>query len=91
MMQTYSNGYGIWNKMIVDSIVSEICVCHSTWLYCVQSQKAVSAYFTSKQILPFGFAEYYTAPDSQAAVTAYFSREPLPLFARQYLKCRDWR
>ena len=23
----------------------------------VQSQKAVSAYFTSKQILPFGFAE----------------------------------
>ena len=25
----------------------------------VQSQKAVSAYFTSKQILPFGFAEVY--------------------------------
>ena len=25
----------------------------------VQSQKAVSAYFTSKQILPFGFAERY--------------------------------
>ena len=24
----------------------------------VQSQKAVSAYFTSKQILPFGFAEH---------------------------------
>ena len=26
----------------------------------VQSQKAVSAYFTSKQILPFGFAEQNT-------------------------------
>ena len=25
----------------------------------VQSQKAVSAYFTSKQILPFGFAEQH--------------------------------
>ena len=28
----------------------------------VQSQKAISAYFTSKQILPFGFAEQY--PDA---------------------------
>ena len=27
----------------------------------VQSQKAVSAYFTSEQILPFGFAEQYTS------------------------------
>ena len=27
----------------------------------VQSQKAVSAYFTSKQILPFGFAEQNSA------------------------------
>ena len=26
----------------------------------MQSQKAVSAYFTSKQILPFGFAEQYS-------------------------------
>ena len=26
----------------------------------VQSQKAVSAYFTSEQILPFSFAEQYT-------------------------------
>ena len=26
----------------------------------VQSQKAVSAYFTSKQILPFGFAQHYS-------------------------------
>ena len=25
-----------------------------------QSQKVVSAYFTSKQILPFGFVEQYT-------------------------------
>ena len=25
----------------------------------VQSQKAVSGYFTSQQILPFGFAEQY--------------------------------
>ena len=27
----------------------------------MQSQKEVSAQFTSKQILPFGFAEQYTA------------------------------
>ena len=26
----------------------------------VQSQKAVSAYFTSKQIRPFGFADQYS-------------------------------
>ena len=26
----------------------------------VQSHKAVSAYFTSKQILPFGFAQQYS-------------------------------
>ena len=26
----------------------------------VQSQKAVSAHFTSKQILPFGFAQQYS-------------------------------
>ena len=33
------------------------------WIYsdytAVQSQKAVSAYFTSKQILSFGFADQY--------------------------------
>ena len=29
----------------------------------VRSQKAVSAYFTSKQILPFGFAEQNTSID----------------------------
>ena len=29
----------------------------------VQSQKALSAYFTSKQIKPFSFAEQYTAVD----------------------------
>ena len=28
----------------------------------VQSQKAVSAYFTSKQILPFGFTEKCPSP-----------------------------
>ena len=28
----------------------------------MQSQKAVSAHFTSKQILPFGFAEQYISP-----------------------------
>ena len=27
----------------------------------MQSQKAVSAYFTSKQILPFGFADQYSS------------------------------
>ena len=30
----------------------------------VQSQKAVSAYFTSKQILPFGFAEQSSKLDT---------------------------
>ena len=30
----------------------------------VRSQKAVTAYFSSKQILPFGFAERHTWPES---------------------------
>ena len=30
--------------------------------FAVQRQKAVSAYFTSKQILPFVFAEQYLPP-----------------------------
>ena len=34
---------------------------HETYLYtAVQSQNAVSNYFTSKQILPFGFTEQYS-------------------------------
>ena len=34
-------------------------MCYSLHHSTVQSQKAVSAYFTSKQILPFGFAEQH--------------------------------
>ena len=35
----------------------------------VQSQKAVSAYFTSEQILSFGFAEENSVVQSQTVVT----------------------
>ena len=36
-----------------------LCVVHVVlhYSFAVQSQKTVSAYFTSEQILPFGFAE----------------------------------
>ena len=34
----------------------------TTIILAVQSQKAVSAYLISKQILPFGFAEYNCIP-----------------------------
>ena len=37
----------------------------------VQSQKAVSAYFTSKQILPFDFAEHNRVVQRHKAVTAH--------------------
>ena len=41
--------------------------------YCRASQKAVSAHFTSKQILPFAFEEQHSA------VSAYFtSKQKLP-------------
>ena len=39
----------------------------------LQNQKAVTAYFSSKQTLPVGFA----GMQSQKAVTAYFSRRQL--------------
>ena len=35
--------------------------CNPDNIYCHGSQKAVSAYFASEQILPFGFAEQYTS------------------------------
>ena len=35
----------------------------------LQSQKAVSAYFTSKQILPSGFAEQYKYPHYRVLVS----------------------
>ena len=39
---------------LTGSIVRFVGICTA-----VQSQKAVSAHFTSEQILPFGFAERY--------------------------------
>ena len=45
----------------------------------VQRQKAVSAYFTSKQILPSGFAEQYSHPHviSQSIILDYRSHSIL--------------
>ena len=43
----------------------------------MQSQKAVTVYFSSKQLLPCGFAEHYTVAQSQKAVAAYISSEQL--------------
>ena len=43
----------------------------SFWNFAVQCQKAVSAYFTSKQILPFGFAKQRCSHvDSHAGITS---------------------
>ena len=54
-MKPLSNiGYVIYH----DYSVQEDCAA-------VQSQKAVSAYFTSKQILPFAFAENYSVEQSK--------------------------
>ena len=42
---------GVWNALICEQLMLGV------WLRgALQSQKAISAYFTSKQILPFGFA-----------------------------------
>ena len=57
-----------WNKSTLIAMVeiAPFCVIIASAfsLSCIgllmQSQKAVSAYFTSKQILPFGFAEQYS-------------------------------
>ena len=47
--------------------------------YCRASQKAVSAHFTSKQILPFAFEE------QQSAVSAHFtSKQKLPFVIQEY-------
>ena len=40
--------------VVLDRVDCTIFFCHRT---AVPSQKAVTAYFTSNQILPFGFAE----------------------------------
>ena len=39
----------------------------------MQNQKAVTAYFSIKHLLPFGFAEQYTALQIQKAVIADLS------------------
>ena len=49
------------NPRILRDIVTRPCVkfpCYKQSYSAVQSQKAVTAYFSSKQLLPFGFAEY---------------------------------
>ena len=47
--------------------------------YCHASQKAVSAHFTSKQILPFAFEEQHSA------VSAHFtSKQKLPFAIQEY-------
>ena len=47
--------------------------------YCRASQKAVSAHFTSKQILPFVFEEQHSA------VSAHFkSKQKLPFAIKEY-------
>ena len=47
-------------------IAGNLFVSSHGWAYtAVKSQKAVSAYFTSKQILPFGFAEQFRGQVNQ--------------------------
>ena len=40
----------------------------------LQSQKAISAYFTSEQILPFGFAEQYNTTWASVHGVVQFAR-----------------
>ena len=48
-------------------------------IYCRASQKAVSAHFTSEQILPFEFEEQHSA------VSAHFtSKQKLPFVIQEY-------
>ena len=47
----------------VDSLIEMLIFKTDTSDCAVKSKKAVSAYFTSKQILPFGFAEQYHRRD----------------------------
>ena len=48
----------------------------------VQSKKAVSAYFTSEQILPFGFARFYS---SVLAVMAIMLKASFRAHWRRYI------
>ena len=49
------------------------------YAYCRASQKAVSAHFTSNQILPFAFEEQH------GAVSAHFtSKQKLPFAIQEY-------
>ena len=47
---------------------------------CNAMPNAVSAYFTSEQILPFGFAEQSSVMQWRTAVTAYLKSEQILLF-----------
>ena len=50
-----------WLRVTLETVIGE-------YTYTVvQSQKVVSAYFTSEQILLIGFAEYSTALDASAS------------------------
>ena len=43
----------------------------------MQSQNAVTAYFSTKQLLPFVFAKWYIIVESQNEVATYFSSKQL--------------
>ena len=47
--------------------------------YCCSSQKAVSAHFTSKDILPFAFEEQHSAVSAQ-----FTSKQKLPFAIQEY-------
>ena len=78
---TLKNTYGInckisnvFSIIIANHIIAGLLVI-SRWvdsLNTVQSQKAVSVYFISGQILPSDFAEQNTALQIQEAVTTYY-------------------
>ena len=50
----------------------------------VQSQKAVSAYFTSKQILPLGFAEQYSCCNSTFMPRTFIRYRSINLYKEHY-------
>ena len=61
------------------------CYAVQVWSYTVvQSHKAVSAYFTNTQILPFGFARQYILAHSVVSNWDYVAKRPATKPARNF-------
>ena len=77
--QDHTIGVGSVSKVVWSGEVKQADVCRvgSRLNTTVQSQKAVSAYFTSKQILPFGIAEQNTTKARSIKTQEYHEKATL--------------